>query len=72
MNAPLPMLTTVAVMDENHAGGHLAQVEVEDLLPRIHLPLNLRIHLPLPLLDLRILRLALIVHTLMRVAVERG
>ena len=71
MNAPLLMLTTVAVMDENHAGGHLAQVVVEDLLPRIHLPLNLRIHLPLPLLDLRILRLALTVVPLAEGVVER-
>ena len=47
MNAPLLMLTTVAVMDENHAGGHLAQILVEDqdLLPRLHLRLLLEVAL---------------------------
>lgn len=38
VNAPLLILTAVAVK-EKCAGGHLAQVEVEDLLPRLHLPL---------------------------------
>ena len=47
MNAPLLMLTAVAVREENRAGGHLAQVEVEDqdLLPRLHPRLLLEVAL---------------------------
>ena len=47
VDVPLLIVTTVAVKEEKCAGGHLAQVEVEDLLPLIHLPLLPRLHLPL-------------------------
>jgi hypothetical protein len=67
VNAPLRVLIMDAVREEKCAGGHLAQVEAEDLLPLhlllLHLPLNLRIHLPL-------LEVALCVLPLVRLAVE--
>jgi hypothetical protein len=65
--APLRVLIMNAVREEKCAGGNLAQEVVEDLLPLhlllLHLPLNLRIHLPL-------LEVALCVLPLVRLAVE--
>ena len=72
MNVILLMLTTVAVGAENHAGGHLAQVEVEDqdLLPRLHPRLLLENALSVGMAKNAVMELVQAVESLPRVHVS--